>query len=168
MRHRPPARSRLTRLAGAVLLLGCALAVPAGAQEKASGRADKTEKAAGKAAGKEAEKPAAPTDPNRGSAPPYEAELLRLAEMLGALHYIRPLCGAPDAGRWREEMQGLLDAEQPSEDRRGFITAAFNRGYESYRQVYRSCTPSAELAAQRYLAAGARLSRDIAARYGSN
>ncbi|WP_246548526.1 TIGR02301 family protein [Ancylobacter oerskovii] len=103
-----------------------------------------------------------------GSTPPYEADMLRLAEMLGTLHYIRPLCGAPDAARWREEMQALIDAEQPSDARRGLMIAAFNRGYESYRQVYHSCTPSAELAAQRYLEAGARLSRDIAARYGSN
>lgn len=103
-----------------------------------------------------------------GGAPPYEADMLRLAEMLGALHYIRPLCGAPEATRWRDEMQSLLNAEQPSDARRGQLSAAFNRGYESYRQVYRTCTPSAELASQRYLDAGAKLSRDIAARYGSN
>lgn len=108
------------------------------------------------------------TAPTQGGTPPYESDLLRLSEMLGALHYIRPLCGAGEATRWRDEMQGLLDAEQPSDARRGQLTAAFNRGYESYRQVYRSCTPSAELAAQRYLDAGARLSRDISARYGSN
>lgn len=148
MTRRPnlPARLRPFRprlAAGAVAIgLALALATPAGAQTASR--------------------------PNQGSAPPYEADMLRLAEMLGTLHYIRPLCGTPDAGRWRDEMQGLLEAEQPSEERRGLMVAAFNRGYESYRQVYHSCTPSAELVAQRYLEAGARLSRDIAARYGSN
>lgn len=103
-----------------------------------------------------------------GGAPPYEADLLRLSEILGALHYIRPLCGAVEPTRWRDEMAGLLSAEQPSDARSGQLIAAFNRGYESYKQVYRTCTPSAELASQRYLEAGAKLSRDIAARYGSN
>ncbi|PZQ85961.1 MAG: TIGR02301 family protein [Ancylobacter novellus] len=103
-----------------------------------------------------------------GSPPPYEAELMRLSEILGALHYVRPLCGAAEATRWRDEMSALLDAEAPSEARRGRLIAAFNRGYESYEQVYRTCTPSAELASQRYLETGAKLSRDIAARYGSN
>lgn len=104
----------------------------------------------------------------QGAAPPYEGDLLRLAEILGALHYIRPLCGAAEATRWRDEMAGLLDVEAPSGDRRGQLIAAFNNGYESYKQVYRTCTPSAELASQRYLETGAKLSRDIAARYGSN
>ncbi len=104
----------------------------------------------------------------QGGAPPYEADLMHLAEILGALHYLRPLCGAAESARWRDEMQGLLDVEAPSGDRRGQLTAAFNNGYESYRQVYRSCTPSAELASQRYLATGAKLARDVATRYGSN
>lgn len=103
-----------------------------------------------------------------GAPPPYEADLMRLSEILGALHYIRPLCGAAEATRWRDEMGALLEAESPSDARRGRLVAAFNRGYESYAQVYRSCTPSAELASQRYLETGAKLSRDIAARYGSN
>lgn len=106
--------------------------------------------------------------PAEGAVPPYEADLLRLSEILGALHYIRPLCGANEGTRWRDEMQGLLEAEAPSEIRRGQIIAAFNRGYESYAQVYRTCTASADLASQRYLETGAKLSRDIAARYGSN
>lgn len=94
--------------------------------------------------------------------------MLRLSEILGALHYIRPLCGAGEPTRWRDEMQALLNTEAPSPERRGQLVAAFNTGYESYRQVYRSCTASAELASQRYLETGARLARDIATRYGSN
>ncbi|SCW70483.1 TIGR02301 family protein [Ancylobacter rudongensis] len=104
----------------------------------------------------------------QGGAPPYEGELLHLAEILGALHYLRPLCGAAEATRWRDEMQSLLDVEAPAGARRGQLTGAFNAGYESYRQVYRVCTPSAELASQRYLETGAKLARDVATRYGSN
>ncbi|GLK71986.1 TIGR02301 family protein [Ancylobacter dichloromethanicus] len=104
----------------------------------------------------------------QGGAPPYEADLLHLAEILGALHYLRPLCGAAETTRWRDEMQALLNVEAPSGDRRGQLTSAFNTGYEGYRQVYRTCTPSAELASQRYLETGAKLARDVATRYGSN
>lgn len=106
--------------------------------------------------------------PAEGGVPPYEADMLKLSEILGALHYIRPLCGAAEGTRWRDEMQGLLEAEAPSDARRGQIIAAFNRGYQSYAEVYRTCTASADLASQRYLETGAKLSRDIAARYGSN
>lgn len=104
----------------------------------------------------------------QGGAPPYEADLMHLAEILGALHYLRPLCGAAETTRWRDEMQALLDIEAPAGERRGQLTGAFNNGYESYSQVYRSCTPSAELASQRYMEAGAKLARDVATRYGSN
>jgi len=132
------APSRLWRSAVAGAVLACLSAIPADAQATS------------------------------GAAPPYEGDLMRLSEILGALHYIRPLCGVSEPTRWRDEMNGLLVAEQPSDSRRGQLIAAFNHGYESYRQVYRSCTPSAELASRRYLEAGAKLSRDIAARYGSN
>ena len=42
--------------------------------------------------------------------PPYEQDLMRLSEILGALHYLRPLCGAPDGTLWRDEMQALIEA----------------------------------------------------------
>jgi predicted secreted protein len=48
---------------------------------------------------------------------PYDGELSRLSELLGALHYLQPLCGEKDKERWRNEMQSLLDTEQPSPER---------------------------------------------------
>ena len=54
-----------------------------------------------------------------GQTTPYDADLRRLAEILGALHYLRPLCGAPgEEQKWRAEMQALIDAETPSGSRR--------------------------------------------------
>jgi len=35
-------------------------------------------------------------------------------EILGALHYLRGLCGANEGQKWRNEMQALVDAEAPS------------------------------------------------------
>ena len=68
---------------------------------------------------------------------------MRLAEILGALHYLRALCGANEGQKWRDEMQALLDAEAPSGDRRNRLVANFNRGYRGFQQTYRTCTPAA-------------------------
>lgn len=99
--------------------------------------------------------------------PAYEGEMARLAEILGALHYLRPLCGSADGNRWRNEMSGLIDAEQAPPERRDRMIASFNRSYTAYEQSYRSCTPAAEVAISRYVAEGAKLSREIATRYGN-
>ncbi|MFG1418334.1 TIGR02301 family protein [Xanthobacter sp. V0B-10] len=104
-----------------------------------------------------------------GAAPPYDDDLLRLAEILGGLHYLRPLCGATaEAQRWRDEMAVLIETEQPSEARKGKMIASFNRGYSSFAQVYRGCTPAARSAVERQLEEGARLAHEIVVRYGGN
>jgi uncharacterized protein (TIGR02301 family) len=99
--------------------------------------------------------------------PAYEREMARLAEILGALHYLRPLCGTADGSRWRNEMSSLIDAEQAPAERRDQMIASFNRSYGAYEQTYRSCTPAAELAITRFIGEGAKLSREIATRYGN-
>jgi uncharacterized protein (TIGR02301 family) len=100
-----------------------------------------------------------------GAPPPYEPDMNKLAEILGALHYLHPLCGVAAGTRWRGEMEGLIESEQPGPERRGRLIASFNRGYFTYEQTYRSCTPAASLAIERFVDEGARLSRDIATRY---
>jgi uncharacterized protein (TIGR02301 family) len=97
----------------------------------------------------------------------FDADLMRLAEILGALHYLRPICGAADGPRWRTEMQSLLDAEAPGGERRGRLVANFNRGFRGFQQTYRTCTPSAAVAVRRYLEEGAKISREITARYSN-
>ena len=42
---------------------------------------------------------------------PFDGSLQRLAEILGALHYLRNLCGANEGLKWRNEMQAIMDAE---------------------------------------------------------
>jgi uncharacterized protein (TIGR02301 family) len=110
--------------------------------------------------------PAAPVAPGVPTAPPYDEGLLRLSEILGALHYLRELCGAGEAGLWRDQMQALIDSEQPDPDRRARFVDRFNRGYQAFRAVYLACTPAASLAIDRYVGEGRRIARDIAARYG--
>ena len=104
------------------------------------------------------------TPPDRAG---YEADLIQLSEILGALHYLRPLCGGPEQGQWRVEMQALIDAASLPGDKRALLVTSFNRGYTAYEQTYRTCTPAARVAVQRFLDEGSRLSRDLALRYGN-
>ena len=111
--------------------------------------------------------PAAPAAPNVPATAPYEAELQRLSEILGALHYLRDICGAKEGMIWRNEMQALIEAEAPTGERKEKLTASFNRGYRGFQQSYRTCTPAADLAIRRYLEEGAKIARDITARYAN-
>jgi uncharacterized protein (TIGR02301 family) len=95
----------------------------------------------------------------------FEAELQRLSEILGALHYLRGLCGAKDGQKWRNEMRALIEAEAPAPERKTKLMASFNRGYSGFQQSYRTCTEAADIAIRRYLDEGAKISREITARY---
>jgi len=97
---------------------------------------------------------------------PYDAQLLRLAEILGALHYLRGLCGSGEGTLWRDQMQGIIESESPDDVRKSRLIARFNLGYESFRAVYRTCTAAATTAVERYIEEGAQIARDIGIRYG--
>ena len=97
--------------------------------------------------------------------PPYEQDLMRLSEILGALHYLRPLCGAPDGTLWRDEMQALIEAEVQDERRRRRFVERFNQGYRGYSSVYRRCTPAAQAALENYVKEGSALIRNVTTRY---
>jgi uncharacterized protein (TIGR02301 family) len=99
--------------------------------------------------------------------PPYERDVRRISEILGALHYLRPLCGANDGPVWRDKMRALIDAEGGPADRRERLAGAFNEGYSGFQLTYRTCTPSADLAVRRYLEEGAKLTREIATRHAN-
>jgi uncharacterized protein (TIGR02301 family) len=102
-----------------------------------------------------------------GGPAPYDRDLQRLAEIMGALHYLRAVCGSNEGQLWRNEMQSLIDAETPAGERRDRIVASFNRGYRGFQQTHRACTPAAGVAIRRYLEEGARIARDITARYAN-
>lgn len=89
---------------------------------------------------------------------PYDDKLLRLSEVLGAIHYLRELCGANEGQYWRERMRELMDAEGSSVLRKARLTRAFNQGYRSYSRTYNTCSPSAQTAVTRFIAEGAQLS----------
>lgn len=101
------------------------------------------------------------------AAAPFDAELQRLAEILGTLHYLRGICGTNEGQKWRAQMQALIDAETPTGDRRSRMVAAFNRGYNGFQQTYRACTPAGRVAIRRYLEEGSKISRNLTSRYAN-
>lgn len=96
--------------------------------------------------------------------PPYQPQMERLAEILGSLYFLQPLCktGSED---WRAQMQDLINLDEPDDDRGERLAGAFNGGYAAYARLYRTCTASALEAYARLLSEAERTARDIHTRY---
>lgn len=96
--------------------------------------------------------------------PPYEPQMERLAEILGSLYFLNPLC-KPGGTDWRAQLSDLVRLDQPDDDRQQRLYGAFNSGYSAYSRLYRTCTPSASEALARLLIEAEATARDIHARY---
>ena len=119
-------------------------------------------------------KPKAPADdlppiiPRESSTPPppddrpYDTKLLRLAEILGSVHYLRELCGAQEGQLWRDQMKEIVRNEGSTAVRRAKLVNSFNDGYRGYRRTYRTCTSSATLAITRFSVEGAQIAAALA------
>ncbi len=92
---------------------------------------------------------------------PYDDRILRMSEILGAVHYLRALCGANDDQLWRKQMQELTRAEGSSALRRARLTRSFNQGYRSYQRTYNVCTPSAKTTINRFLIEGVQIGEQL-------
>jgi uncharacterized protein (TIGR02301 family) len=90
-------------------------------------------------------------------AKPYDQQIYQLAELLGAVHYLRELCGAEEGQTWRNQMRELVSAEGTSALRRARLVDSFNKGYRGYSRTYRTCTKPALVAIDRFLEQGASL-----------
>lgn len=90
-------------------------------------------------------------------AKPYDAQIFQLSELLGAVHYLRELCGAEEDQIWRQQMRQLVNTEGSSALRRARLVDSFNKGYRGYAQTYRTCTRPALQAINRFMIQGARL-----------
>lgn len=139
----------------ALCLLALLMALPAGID---TGLAQQRPPAAAK--------PAEPTPAPEPPAPPYEPQLLKLAEIMGALAYLRTLCGGREAQDWRNRMMALLEAEGRTAARRERLTSAYNRGFRAYSVTHRSCSDGSQEASRRLAGEGERLARALAGRYG--
>ncbi|MEZ5841316.1 MAG: TIGR02301 family protein [Hyphomicrobiales bacterium] len=112
--------------------------------------------------------PPAPSGAAPAGQPPYELQILRLAELLGAIQAIDGLCEITDKPAWRDEMIALIDTEAKAPDRKARFVDHFNRGFKSFSEVHRSCSDSARAIRGRYLREGAELARDLVSRYGQS
>ncbi|CTQ52770.1 hypothetical protein LP7551_01290 [Roseibium album] len=99
-------------------------------------------------------------------APPYEQQLMRLSEIFGALHFLRPLCEQADTPAWRDRMEDFLDAETLDENRRRRFIERFNQGYRGFSVAYKECTEAARIAMGQYLSEGEVIISDVTSRYG--
>ena len=115
-----------------------------------------------------AEKAPAPPPAGTDATPPYESQLLRLAEIMGTLAYMRDLCGAGDGAEYRARMSALLEAEATAQDRRERLVGSYNRGYRGYEATYRSCTPNARVVIARLLKEGEQVAHEISYRFGGS
>src|SRR5680860_44476 len=93
---------------------------------------------------------------------PYDNKMMRLAEILGAIHYLRELCGAEEGQLWRDQMKEILKNEGTTAARRAKLVNSFNDGYRGYRRTYRACTESATLASTRFSTEGATIAASLA------
>jgi uncharacterized protein (TIGR02301 family) len=96
--------------------------------------------------------------------PPYQDEMERLAELMGSLYFLQPLC-QPGLEDWRAQMAELIALDEPDEDRRQRLAGAFNAGYGAYARLYRICTLSASEALTRLLVEAEAIAREIHSRF---
>jgi len=104
------------------------------------------------------------TMPSLAIDPPYQGQMERLAEIMGSLYFLQPLC---DSGPqdWRAEMAELIALDEPDEDRRQRLAGAFNLGYTAYSRFHHACTPAARTALTRLLTEAESIARDIHTRF---
>jgi uncharacterized protein (TIGR02301 family) len=101
--------------------------------------------------------PGQPAPSGDPEAKPYDQQVYQLAELLGAVHYLRELCGAEEEQTWRNQMRELVSAEGTTALRRARLVDSFNKGYRGYARTYRTCTKPALQAIDRFMEQGATL-----------
>lgn len=112
------------------------------------------------------QRPAEPAPEPESPAPPYEPQLLQLAEIIGSLAYLRTLCETREAQDWRERMATLLESEGRSPQRRERLASAYNRGYRAYSATHRTCSDGTQEASARLAQEGEKLAKALASRFG--
>ena len=85
---------------------------------------------------------------------------------MGALAYLRDLCGHGDGAEFRIKMTALLATDAVDAERRDLLAGAYNKGFADYARSYRACGPVADAIIKRYLVEASRLAADVASRYG--
>lgn len=92
--------------------------------------------------------------------PVQRQALVDLAYVLGEAHALRQVCHGRQDQYWRDQMIGLVDAEQPDATMERRLRETFNTGFATRQSEFPACTP----AARRAEAAAMRRGRGLAGR----
>jgi len=110
--------------------------------------------------------PSQPPPPPQAPPQPYDGQLLRLSEILGALSYLTSICDTTQKDPFRAQMQALLDAEANVSPRREEFAGAYNRGYRGLASTYARCTDNARALIRRFRDEGVSITRQVRNLYG--
>ena len=88
--------------------------------------------------------------------------MLRLAEIMGALHYVQGLCDPANSEFWRDRMQEMLRLEKPSLEQKNALTLQFNAGYDAASTKFSSCTDEARTLASAKATEGEAIAQSLA------
>ncbi len=65
----------------------------------------------------------------------------KLAETIGAIHYLHVVCQGRKTQDWRDRMVEMLELENPGYRARGRLIGAFNQGYRQQARQFPDCGP---------------------------
>lgn len=100
--------------------------------------------------------------PAPATAQTMPAEMFRLAEVLGAVHHLRTVCGTREGQLWRNKMIEMLGAVGPTDKDRQELIARFNDAFHGTRNRYSSCSRSAAAQSDKLFEEGQRIAAELA------
>ena len=92
----------------------------------------------------------------------YERNILKLSQILGAIHHLREVCNANEGQLWRQKMVELLETEAPTPQRRALLVQRFNQGYRGHQLAFTTCNKKAKKRVKKFIKEGASLATAIA------
>ncbi len=91
------------------------------------------------------------------------ARAVQLAEILGAVHHLRDVCGTNEGQLWRNKMIEMLGVLAPSDAERQQLVKNFNDSYYRYKNAYPACSATAARQSDKLMQDGQRLAEELAA-----
>jgi uncharacterized protein (TIGR02301 family) len=88
---------------------------------------------------------------------------VQLAEILGAVHHLRDVCGTNEGQLWRNKMIEMLGVLAPSDAERQQLVKNFNDSYYRYKNAYPACSATAARQSDKLMQDGQRLAEELAA-----
>ncbi len=91
-------------------------------------------------------------------------QLLQIAGIMGAVHYLHGQCDGKGTQIWRDNMKRLIDLEKPAPEVRQTMIERFNAQYEVQRQRFSKCNKKRAKEAARLAGEGERLTAEMVRR----